>query len=597
MRLSSSPRLCAVLAACALLHCASGSTGTNEVVGGDDATQGSSGGASGGGSGSGSSSSGSSGSSGSSSGVEDDGATDSTLASSDDATVDAPGEDVASGDDGATAAETGPSDAPAGDVTTADATPPQDASTDASSKPETGGGSADSGTPPVDAGADATIDATVDASGGTDSSTSVDAGADCAPNSQYVQTTFVNLAVPPGAPLSQTENDPLPGDGGAAPSGWSFYQISGAQCRDGSPTGFYVHYGTSEKLFIYLEGGGACSSATFCTHNPSTMSQSFPGGAPTQGQTIGGSIAAFSTTPQEPYVPTPASGGNPAYSPGIFDFTNPANPVKDWSGVYVPYCTGDVHFGTADNVTVPGDGVLPALTGQHFVGHLNLQRFIARIVPTFPDVTQVLLTGASAGGFGAGLNYGMVQDSFGSVPVTVLDDSGPPFRIGYLPACVQQQWRQLWGFDAALPSDCAECARSDGSGLTDIVLYWHHKYGNARVGLVSTTQDEVMRLFFASGDNDCATNNATLLDTEQLAGGYTGAQYTAGLQDLVSTYACTGALATYYIGGQSSTFPNPTYHQHIFRSEFYTADTNDGGITMAQWTSNLLAGNLQIVGP
>ncbi|MGH7436887.1 MAG: pectin acetylesterase-family hydrolase, partial [Polyangiaceae bacterium] len=388
-----------------------------------------------------------------------------------------------------------------------------------------------------------------------------------------------------------------PGDAGAAPSGWSFYQIAGAQCRDGSPTGFYVHYGTAQKLFIYLEGGGACSSASFCSHNPSTMNQSFPGGAQSQGQTIGGSIAAFSTTPQQPYLPTPASGLNPAYSPGIFDFTNAANPVKDWSGVYVPYCTGDVHFGTADNVTIPAQGLLAALPNQHFVGHLNLQKFIARIVPTFPSVTQVLLTGASAGGFGAGLNYGMVQDSFGAIPVTVLDDSGPPLRIDYLPACVQQQWRQLWGFDAALTSDCAECFRTDGSGLTDIVLYWHHKYANAKVGLVSTTQDEVMRLFFASGDNNCQTNDATVLDGLQVGGGYTGAMYTAGLQDLVSTYACTGALATYYIGGSNSSFPNPTFHQHIFRSEFYTADTNAGGITLAQWTANLLSGNLQIVGP
>jgi hypothetical protein len=107
-------------------------------------------------------------------------------------------------------------------------------------------------------------------------------------------------------------------------------------------------------------------------------------------------------------------------------------------------------------------------------------------------------------------------------------------------------------------------------------------------------QDEVMRLFFGSGLNNCATNNATALS---LSGGQTGANYTAGLQDLVSTYACTGALAAYYIGGSNSNFPYPTYHQHIFRSEFYTADTNDGGITMAQWTANLLAGNLQIVGP
>lgn len=582
------------------MHCASGSTaGDNGGGGGDDATS-SSGGSSTGGTTSGSSgSNGSSGSSagasngsssgsgsGSSSGDLDSSPVDSTVDSSPDATgADDATADGSSAGDGAPDA-TVPTDATGG----GEAAPP-DAPSDAPTTADAKADASDGGAPPGDAGPDATVDA-----GGGDAAPLPDSGVDssCPPDNDFPQTTFVSLAVTPGTPLNQSENDPLPGDGGAAPAGWSFYQIAGAVCRDGSPTGFYVHYGTSQKLFIYLEGGGACSSATFCSHNPSTINQSFPGGAPTQGQTIGGSIGAFSTTPQQPYLPTPATILNPAYSPGIFDFTNSANPVKDWSGVYVPYCTGDVHFGTNDNGTIPADIGLPQLNNQHFVGHLNMQKFIARLVPTFPNVTQVLLTGASAGGFGAGLNYGMVQDSFGSIPVTVLDDSGPPFRIQYLPACVQQQWRTLWGFDAALPSDCAECFRSDGSGLTDIVLYWHHKYRNARVGLVSTMQDEVMRLFFGSGDNNCATNSATTL---ALTGGQTAAAYTAGLQDLVTTYQCTGALAAYYIGGQSSTFPNPTFHQHIFRQEFYQADTNDGGITMAQWTSNLLSGNLQVVGP
>jgi hypothetical protein len=422
-------------------------------------------------------------------------------------------------------------------------------------------------------------------------------GSSCAADNT-TQTTFANLAVTPGAPLNRTENDAIPDDAGAtSPAGWNFYLVSGAVCRDGSPAGIYVHYGTANKLFIYLEGGGACSSPTFCSHNPPNIASVFSGGAQSQGQTIGGSLAAFGSGYQQPYVPTAASGLTAAYSPGIFDFTNAANPVKDWSGVYVPYCTGDVHFGTADNVMIPGDGVLPALTNQHFVGYRNMQKFIARIVPTFPGLSQVLLTGASAGGFGAGLNYGMVQDSFGSIPVTVLDDSGPPFRTMYLPACVQKQWRTLWGFDAALPSDCKECFNSDGSGMTDIVLYWHHKYKHAVVGLVSTVQDEVMRLFFASGDNSCASNNATMLDAQQAFGGYTGMEYTQGLTDLLTQYQCTKALATYYIGGTASAFPNPTYHQHIFRSEFYTADTNTGSTTMAQWTADLLAGNLQNLGP
>jgi hypothetical protein len=259
---------------------------------------------------------------------------------------------------------------------------------------------------------------------------------DCPAAALYPQTTFVSMAVAPGEPLMPGQSDSVPGDAGVeTPAGWDFHE--GGTCRDGSPAGFFVHYSPtgSDKLFIYLEGGGACDSSTFCSHNPPNIETVFSGGAQSQGQTILGSLT-FASTGQVPYTPTPATALTPAYSPGIFDFTSADNPFKDWNGVYVPYCTGDVHFGTLDDVDIPSDGVLPDLPHQHFVGNLNLKSYIARIVPTFPKLSQVLLTGASAGAFGAGLNYPMVQDSFGSIPVVVLMDSALPFRVQYLPACI-----------------------------------------------------------------------------------------------------------------------------------------------------------------
>jgi hypothetical protein len=285
------------------------------------------------------------------------------------------------------------------------------------------------------------------------------------------------------------------------------------------------------------------------------------------------------------------------YSPGIFDFTNAANPFKDWNAIYVPYCTGDVHFGTKDGVDIPDQGITAGVKSQHFVGRKNLETYLGQIVATWPHETQVMLTGASAGGFGAGLNYGLVQDTFGAgTPVFVIDDSGPPFSEQYFPACLQQSWRTLWGFDDAIPSDCKECNLSDGSGLTNIVYYWLHKYPKATVGLVSTMQDEVIRLFFSQGDMNCSNNDATLAALMQL-NGYTGDEYTAGLNDLLSTFKCTGRLATYYIGGTNPMYLNPTYHQHIFRNEFYNAIDNSGTKTMAQWASDLANGQIDNVGP
>ena len=37
---------------------------------------------------------------------------------------------------------------------------------------------------------------------------------------------------------------------------------------------------------------------------------------------------------------------NPAHMSGIFDLADPRNAVRDWSMVFVPYCTGDVHSGS-----------------------------------------------------------------------------------------------------------------------------------------------------------------------------------------------------------------------------------------------------------
>jgi len=56
------------------------------------------------------------------------------------------------------------------------------------------------------------------------------------------------------------------------------------------------------------------------------------------------------------------------------------NPVADWSYIYVPYCTGDVHGGNAT-------GSVPGVTGtQDFAGYTNVTQYLARIVPTLRSV-------------------------------------------------------------------------------------------------------------------------------------------------------------------------------------------------------------------
>ena len=394
------------------------------------------------------------------------------------------------------------------------------------------------------------------------------------------------------APFDPNENDPVPGaDAGVSgPAGWNFYNFPGAVCRDGSPLGIYVRYGSVNKLMIYMEGGGVCISPHFCDHNPANMNQVFPGGS-LNGESFGGSLLIV-------------SGLQAPYTDGIFDTTNSANPFLNWSQVYIPYCTGDAHSGTNADGSMPDDLGNP--TTQYFVGYSNMQAFVARIGATFKTVDQVVLTGASAGGLGAGLSFGLVQDAFGTVPVTLIDDSFPPF-LGNdeITPCLQSLTNGLWNLSGGLPSDCTECSDPDG-GFTNIVPYWLQKYPQAHFALISSIHDQIIRLFLAAGTNNCSDTDPNLLTGLGLQGSdvpeFDGGQYEQGLMTLRSTYQCTNRISSYFIGtgdpdASDSNGTIDTLHEHIFRPRFYEALAGPGQPTLAQWMADVVSGKIERVGP
>ncbi|MBM4363078.1 MAG: hypothetical protein FJ104_10385, partial [Deltaproteobacteria bacterium] len=384
-----------------------------------------------------------------------------------------------------------------------------------------------------------------------------------------------SLAVPPGAPLDLATGTPL---NPPPPAGWVWHAVEGTKCRDGSPAGIYTHEGTADGLFFYLEGGGACSSPGFCNFNPASVATSLSG----TGETVLGSAAGAIGPRQQPGV----YEGNVLR--GVFDLSNAANPFKDWHMVYVPYCTGDVHFGSKENGTIPG-----VAAPQQFVGYRNMQKFVARVVPTFKDrVSQVVLAGSSAGGFGAALNASLVQDNFGEVPVDIVIDSGPPFTDKYMPVCLQQRWRALWGLNDSMPPDCTECRQADGGGMLKLADFLQRKHPNSSIALISSVQDEVIRLFFSTGLKNCASFETadpvaiTLGQIDPLVY-IPGADYTAALTELRGLYQSTGRFATYYLGGQ--------FHEHLFRQRFF--EPAAGGKTIAAFLSDFIAGNNAQVGP
>ena len=172
---------------------------------------------------------------------------------------------------------------------------------------------------------------------------------------------------------------------------------SDCMCADGSAFHFYLREASPTKVLFYLEGGGACFSGDMCKPGSGTYSET---------------ISPISKLED---------------SPGIFDFANPENPFADYSVVYVPYCTGDVHAG---NITKDyGNGVVT----QH-KGFVNASNALDTMIKRFPNTTQLVVAGSSAGSFPTPVFAGMAGDQLPNADLKVFADSSGavPDAMGFV---------------------------------------------------------------------------------------------------------------------------------------------------------------------
>ena len=111
----------------------------------------------------------------------------------------------------------------------------------------------------------------------------------------------------------------------------------------------------------------------------------------------------------------------------------PDNPFGDYSVVFVPYCTGDVHVG--DNAAEYS----PELTVQH-KGWVNGTAARDYLAENFPDAAQVVVVGASAGSMAAPLYAAAISDQLPDAQITVFADSS-----GAYPDATNSAIADVWG--------------------------------------------------------------------------------------------------------------------------------------------------------
>ena len=170
---------------------------------------------------------------------------------------------------------------------------------------------------------------------------------------------------------------------------WEQIQLDGAQCAFETPYRLYYRPGPDpDRLLIYFQGGGACWDWVSCS-------------------------GMFDT-----------SVGRDELSDyrGIFDFSNPDNPFADYTVVFVPYCTGDVHVG--DTVQVYGEDT----SGRpvHHQGARNVKRVLQWTKAQVQRSERVVIAGASAGSYGAIFHTPRIARLYPFADIVTIGDSGVP---------------------------------------------------------------------------------------------------------------------------------------------------------------------------
>jgi hypothetical protein len=297
-------------------------------------------------------------------------------------------------------------------------------------------------------------------------------------------------------------------------------------CADGSEFNFWVREADPAKVVLFLEGGGACFDPTMC---------------------------AFTEEDSTTYDWNISPDDEPSLMGGIFNFDRAENPFADYSFVYVPYCTGDVHLG---NVTREYS---PDLTVEH-VGMVNGDAALSYLAENFADAEQVVVVGESAGSIASPVYAGLVSDLLPDAQITVYaDGSGAYPDTPALNAGIGG----LWGAYENMPD------WEVNEGLTPedwgIPRYW------VQAGL-HDPEIVMSRFDFAYDEVQGAFMELTGSDTSDLA---------------ASIAANEAMIEEAGVVQHSFTAPG-TDHTLVRNDEFY--DMEVGGTVLSDWVADVIAG-------
>ena len=226
------------------------------------------------------------------------------------------------------------------------------------------------------------------------------------------------------------------------------------------------------------------------------------------------------------------------------------NPFADWTILVVPYTTGDFHVGT--------DGI--------HKGYSNFTALMDMLKDRIAQPEQLLITGYSAGGFGAAM---LAEDILGYFP----DTSNAALLIDSA-LLLNDRWQEIASERWQAPEHIAKRIQSENLTL-DHLADFNAGHPEVKLLFASSVRDGGLAKFQSYIDGGAYETTPS-----------GGAAYAESLWKMVSDME-KGLSNVYFYLWDDAENGNPTRHTMLYREDFFT-ELN--GTSMANWIWRVLDG-------
>lgn len=233
---------------------------------------------------------------------------------------------------------------------------------------------------------------------------------------------------------------------------WYYVTPEGAVNSDGTPWCGQLKLGRENRVMVYLLGGGV-------SLDEYSASQSYTA--------VGNSAFYYDRD----------DGVSDARLKNGIGSNDERNPFRDWTTIVVPYTTADFHAGAGEAGYTAQDGSTQVI---HHNGYANCTALLKKVSPLVGEPDALLITGYSAGGFGAAM---LAEDIIGYFPetenITVCVDGA---------LLVNENWKGVARDRWHAPEKILE-RMTTGNLCLDHLSALHEARGNVKILFTCSTRD------------------------------------------------------------------------------------------------------------